>query len=288
MLHMFARYLSLGMVNRNCAHYALVTFCVSLLVSDGHTKRHGPTAILFNENDSIQTRILQQVPTEQQVAIWVLDDRVSPGPVFPGVLQRVTNGTGEEYLYTSETCKSIGEVLDSIPETSRYRQLLLAAGMRNILMNDPKVQTTLLVPVDDAFATPLESPTEYGTNMNVLIQNRPDVINSLVGASVLQGIWPSSSLTPGMKIPTSNTIDKVNPLYVEVIGRGEPSIKSQGSVSNFITSDIAACGPSVIHLVDSIVLPFSFNDGSPRDPILLTKPSDQNSNPPFRWTQLFG
>ena len=269
---------------------ALVAFCVSLLVSQGHSIRHGPAVLSFNDQSNIQSRTLQQVPTEQQIATWVVGDRVTPGPVSPDVLQRVTltNEPGEEYMYNSETCKSIGEVLDAIPETSRYRQLLLAAGMRNILMNDPKVQTTLLVPVDDAFATPLESPNEYGTNMNVLIQNRPDVINSLVGASVLQGIWPSSSLSPGIKIPTSNTIDKVNPLYVEVIGRQEPSIKSQGSVSNFIKSDIAACGPTVIHLVDSIVLPFSFNDGSPRDPILLTKPSDQNSNPPFSWTQLFG
>lgn len=179
------------------------------------------------------------------------------GPVDPGVLE------------VPEPCLTIGEVLDLIPDASIWKQVLIDAGMKIVLLNDPKVQTTLLVPINGAFFKPLEDAT-YGADISELKNARPDIINSLVGASVLKGLYPSNALAPGEILPTSNTIDKVNPLTLEVVGSPEGlRIQAQGSSAAIITQNIAACGPSVIHLIDTVLLPFRFDD-EPRDAVTGT------------------
>jgi hypothetical protein len=71
-----------------------------------------------------------------------------------------------------------------------------------------------------------------------------------------------------MQIPTSNTVDKVNPLVVSIGKDGV--IEAQGSTAQILQKDIAACGPTVIHIVDNILLPFRFDD-TPKDAVSDTQ-----------------
>jgi hypothetical protein len=89
-----------------------------------------------------------------------------------------------------------------------------------------------------------------------------------ISVAVWQGLWPSDSLGTGMQIPTSNTVDKVNPLVVSIGKDGV--IEAQGSTAQILQKDIAACGPTVIHIVDNILLPFRFDD-TPKDAVSDTQ-----------------
>lgn len=93
--------------------------------------------------------------------------------------------------------------------------------------------------------------------------------------AVWQGLWPSDSLGTGMQIPTSNTIDKVNPLPVSIAEDGV--IEAQGSTARILQSDLAACGPTIIHIVDNILFPFRFDD-SPKDAVSDTQIPLQQTN----------
>lgn len=169
----------------------------------------------------------------------------------------------------SEECMTIGEVLDAIPQASMWKELLKDAGLNNILLADPKAQATVIVPVDASFSDPINAkPMWNESTIGELIVSSPDIVNSLAGASVWKGLWPSDSLGTGMQIPTSNTVDKVNPLTIQI--KDGKIIQSQGSAARILQSDIVACGPSVIHIVDAILLPFRFDDG-PKDAVRDTQ-----------------
>lgn len=43
---------------------------------------------------------------------------------------------------------------------------------------------------------------------------------------------------------------------------GAMHVEAHGSDAAVIVSDLAACGPSVVHVVDSILLPFDWDDGA--------------------------
>lgn len=51
---------------------------------------------------------------------------------------------------------------------------------------------------------------------------------------------------------------------------GPTQLQGIGDQAYILQSDIAACGPSVIHIVDQIVLPFKFDQG-PTDAITGTQ-----------------
>lgn len=255
--------------------------------------------------NSIRLRNLRQQEKQQlgtnvyaDLPKWALNGQYEEGPVSPRSLVLDESD--------SATCLTIGQVLEMIPDASRFLQLLAYSGMRTILLDDPKIMTTLIVPQDAAFAAPIPDSNEYGANMAALIENRPDVINSLIGASVWKGLYPSSSLSrSGVKIPTSNSLGgtEAPPLEVEIMLNGsEPVIQAQGSKANIVAKDIAACGPSVIHIVDNVLLPFSFDD-QPKDRLTLDDTGggqqsnvdiqaaiaeEQIFNTGFNWRQFFG
>lgn len=240
--------------------FSVRIFSVSCLLSSLQ-----PVAGILDIDPRAQSRHLQQYASN--VPLFNGGEGYVRGPVDPGVLE------------VPEPCLTIGEVLDLIPDASIWKQVLIDAGMKIVLLNDPKVQTTLLVPKNDAFFEPLEDAT-YGADMFELINARPDIINSLVGASVLKGLYPSNALAPGEILPTSNTIDKVNPLTLEVVGSPEGlRIQAQGSSALIVTQNVAACGPSVIHLVDTVLLPFRFDD-EPRDAVTGTHTPQNGVQPP--------
>ena len=138
-----------------------------------------------------------------------------------------------------------------------------------MVLNDKKIQATLLVPINSAFTAGIDAqPLRPETTMQELIINAPDIVNPLVGYSVLRGLWPSTTFIGGATVPTANTIDKVNPLTIQA--RSQTQVRGIGNEANILQADIAACGPSVVHMIDQILLPFSFDQG-PTDAITGTQ-----------------
>ena len=107
--------------------------------------------------------------------------------------------------------------------------------------------------------------------MRELINNAPDVKLPLAGYAALAPgkLYPSSALTPGTVLSTSDTIDKVNPLTISVAsnskgggGGSKVVLNGIGNSASTVQTDIQACGPTVIHVIDQILLPFSWNEGA--------------------------
>lgn len=181
---------------------------------------------------------------------WPTSEEYLRGPLQAGSLQ------------TDGQCYSIGEVLSAVPELSLATQLLKDAGYTKTLLNDRKVMSTLVLPVNAAFWEPLDG-NEYGRNMSAVISARPDIMNSLVGSSVWKGLWTSNTFSGrGTPIPTSNKLgSEGSPMTVTAFsGRGGFHVEAQGSDASVLASDLAACGPSVIHIVNSFLLPFDWDD----------------------------
>ena len=148
------------------------------------------------------------------------------------------------------------------------------AGLENVLLNDRNARVTLLVPVNSAFDAAIDAtPLRSEHTLQELISNAPDVTMPLVGYSVLRGLWPSAALTPGTNVPTANTLDKVNPLNIQVVGPKQ--LQGIGNQATILQADIAGCGPSVVHIIDQILLPFRFDQG-PTDAILGTQVAAQS------------
>lgn len=166
---------------------------------------------------------------------------------------------------SNDSCMTIGEVLKQIGATKWY-ELLTDAGLKTVLLDPKNIQTTVLVPVDQAFYKPIDAqPLRQEKTMDELVYYAPEIAKPLAGASVLNGLWPSDSLGTSMRIATSNSIG-MEPLHVIV---GENKVlqgENGGSTANIIQKDIVACGPSIIHVIDNILLPFSFQD-APKDAI---------------------
>ncbi|PRW55961.1 barwin-like endoglucanase [Chlorella sorokiniana] len=158
------------------------------------------------------------------------------------------------------SCSTIGEVLGRIPEASNWTQLVNSAGL-NILLQSKTAQVTLLVPINSALSAELDArPLRAERNLSELVLNAPEIVNPLVGYHVLPRLWPSFTLLPGTAINTSDTIDKVNRLQVTALG--PTALQGIGSSARILQGDLAACGPSVIHVVDQVLLPFTFNQSA--------------------------
>ncbi|KAL4534572.1 hypothetical protein Ndes2526A_g05460 [Nannochloris sp. 'desiccata'] len=184
------------------------------------------------------------------------------GPVSPETLNDAAPSDGG-------SCKSLKEILSSIPQVSQWLDLLISVGYESILLTDTDAQVTLLVPVNSAFSAGIDAqPLRDEETLQQLISNAPDVRTPLAGYSVVTGLWPSSTLTSGTSLPTANTIDKVNSLNIDVLGPTQ--LQGVGDSAIILQADIAACGPSVVHIIDQILLPFRFDQG-PTDAITGTQ-----------------
>lgn len=189
-------------------------------------------------------------------------------------------------------CMTVGEVLKAIGANKWY-DILASTGVKSSILDDPKVKTTLLVPLDYTFFKTIDAkPLRNESTMDELVFYAPEIKRPLAGASILkvksadepvssrnmyiltiftsvQGLWPTDSLGTSMKIPTSNTLDKVTPLYI-IVEEDKVLQAQNGNAVKILQGDIAACGPSIIHIVDDIVLPFSF-DQKPLDAVSGTQ-----------------
>ncbi|KAH7618596.1 hypothetical protein Ndes2526B_g05507 [Nannochloris sp. 'desiccata'] len=183
------------------------------------------------------------------------------GPLNPSALSSV-------FPTPQEECKTLGEVLAAIPEASQWLDLITRVG-GNVLLNDRSTRATLLVPINSAFSAGIDAePLRPEKTMQALISNAPDIVNPLVGYSILTGLWPSATFIGGAVVPTANTVDKVNPLTIQA--QSQTQLQGIGNGATILQADIAACGPSVVHIIDQILLPFRFDQG-PTDAITGTQ-----------------
>ena len=97
------------------------------------------------------------------------------GPVDPSKLSSAA---------PSGQCKTLGEVLAAIPETSKWLDLMKSVGLENVLLNYNGAQKTLLVPVNSAFSAGINAqPLRPETTLEALIANAPDARLPLAGYS---------------------------------------------------------------------------------------------------------
>ena len=238
---------------------ALIGAAGFVVLALGNLVRAQPT--IETRSDDTEVVIGRQARTESLETLprWLTSDQYARGPVSAETLLTNKEDT---------TCYSIGEVLSAVPELSKAMELFKDAGYTKTLLNDRKVMGTVVVPVNAAFSAPLEA-NEYGANMSAIISERPDIMGSLVGASVWKGLWTSDTFSRrGTKIPTSNKLGSEGEwMIVEAfsgsgVRGGAMHVEAHGSDAAVIVSDLAACGPSVVHVVDSILLPFDWDDGA--------------------------
>lgn len=189
---------------------------------------------------------------------WYTQGPISPANILESAPTSVQSGD----------CLTIGETLLAIGATKYYR-LLQDAGLRTVILDPKDVQATLLVPVDESFFYDIDAtPLREERSIDELIYYAPELKRPLAGATILKGLWASDSFGNGMRIPTSNSLG-MNTLFAVVeelqeVGednRRKKAIAAQnGNTVKFEVLDIVTCGPSIIHVVSDVLLPFGFDD----------------------------
>jgi hypothetical protein len=189
---------------------------------------------------------------------WYTQGPISPANILESAPTSVQSGD----------CLTIGETLLAIGATKYYR-LLQDAGLRTVILDPKDVQATLLVPVDESFFYDIDAtPLREERSIDELIYYAPELKKPLAGATILKGLWASDSFGNGMRIPTSNSLG-MNKLFAVVeelqeVGednRRKKAIAAQnGNRVEIEVLDIVTCGPSIIHVVSDVLLPFGFDD----------------------------
>ena len=253
----------------------LAAICLALGVATAQVERGDYDSSSSPDVDEIELRHTRSSETLETLPRWVTSSRPAQGPREARDLD--DGAAGEE-------CFSLGEILLSVPELSRFTALIMDAGYTRTLLNDRRGQSTVVAPIDAAFEAPIvgrEYDGRYGANMSAIISERPDIMSSLVGAHVLKGLWTKDTFSSrGTWVPTSNKMgSEGSPLMMEVrSGRGEGvTFRGEGSEGSALVTDLAACGPSVVHIVDTVLLPFSWDDDA-QDRTMLDNGNDGRSS----------
>lgn len=191
---------------------------------------------------------------------WYTQGPVDPANILASVPSQFDQGS----------CLSIGDTLLEIGATMYYN-LLQDAGLKTVILDPKDVQATLLVPVDESFFYEIDaSPLREEKSIDELTYYAPELRKPLAGTSILKGLWPSDSFGNGMRIPTSNNLG-MSRLHVIVKDTVPPKVDADnrkmyelhadnGNSAEVLVKDIVTCGPSIIHVVSNVLLPFSFDD----------------------------
>lgn len=154
--------------------------------------------------------------------------------------------------FDATECEAVLQTLRGIPEVSSWVTLLTNVGL-SVMLSSTSAQATMLVPVNSALDAPVDGYADRNvTTLAGLINVAPELANPLVAYHVGKGLWPSWTLEPGTELPTSATLDKVNLLTVTAEADGV--LQGIGSSATILQPNIAACGPSVIHIIDQVGL----------------------------------
>ncbi|KAK9806176.1 hypothetical protein WJX72_004480 [[Myrmecia] bisecta] len=143
-------------------------------------------------------------------------------------------------------------------------------GLQNTL-TDPTLKLTMFAPINEAFSTPFpQGSLVASANVSDLLLATPSSRDPIIGYSIVPTAFPSSALTPGRLLNTTNTVKASQtslsganiPLQLQVIpgASGGIGLEGVGSTADVIQADVPTCGPSVIHVINAVLLPFSPND----------------------------
>jgi hypothetical protein len=242
-----------------------------LKLVEGPSASSGSTALSdIPQNIYTPPQTLPKAPAElplEGIPTLLRTEYYTQGPVNAQNIQESSP------LGNADTCMTIGETLDAIGAT-RWKKVLTDAGLKTVLLDARDAQATVLVPLDYTFFSPIDAqPLRDEKTIDELLFYAPELKKPLAGAAVLKGLWPSDSMGTGMRIPTSNSLgmNGNQPNVLHVIVEENKMLRAQNNNNDNATAavlewDIVTCGPSILHIIDTVLLPFAF-DNAPTDAI---------------------
>lgn len=123
-----------------------------------------------------------EIPTKPELPIkniprYNRTEWYTQGPVKPSNIKK-SAPSGE--------CMTVGDVLKAIGADKWY-DILADTGLKSSVLDDPKVQTTLLVPLDYTFFREIDAtPLRNESTMDELVFYAPEIQRPLAGASILK------------------------------------------------------------------------------------------------------
>merc|ERR1712003_13878 len=144
----------------------------------------------------------------------------------------------------TETEESIADVAVATPSLSILVQAVVAGGLLDAIA-DPAAELTVFAPTDEAFANLLE---DLGASSLEDIDT--DTLVEVLTYHVVPAVAFSTDLSDGQVLPTLNGAELVVDLTDGVV------IDGIGSDATVILANVDA-GNSVVHVVDTVLLPFS-------------------------------
>ncbi|KAK9916482.1 hypothetical protein WJX75_003217 [Coccomyxa subellipsoidea] len=160
-------------------------------------------------------------------------------------------------------CQNVLQILQSNPQLSTWLSILQDLGQAASLGND-RLNITMFAPLSSAFNAPIPAGSSLGNGtVGQLLNSRPALKSPVAGYHVVAGAFPSSALTPGTILPTVDVERTPGQPDRPVILNVTAPLKLQGvgSSANIVQPDLKTCGPSVVHVIDAVLLPFSPTTG---------------------------
>merc|ERR1712113_177330 len=152
---------------------------------------------------------------------------------------------------------SIAGVALTVPDLSILVEALIQAGLVGEFV-DPTSTFTVLAPTNEAFVAALAA-LSFDSLEDIPIDTLADVLKYHV---ITVGAVTSDQLTDGQVIPTLNGAELTVDLTSEP---GSVIFKGVGSDAKVVIPDVAA-GDSVVHVIDTVLLPFPLTPPSPPSP----------------------
>lgn len=127
---------------------------IAFIILGATTTVRGQTEDVEIDDENIELRHTRSSETIETLPRWPVSPRQVRGPREPRDFE-VDGG-----------CYSLGEIVSFVPELSRFGQLVKDAGYTKLLLNDRKGISTLIVPTNSAFDSPIMDRSydgRYGT-----------------------------------------------------------------------------------------------------------------------------
>ncbi|CAL8466633.1 g6169 [Coccomyxa elongata] len=160
-------------------------------------------------------------------------------------------------------CQNVLQILQSNPSLSTWLSTLQDLGQASSLGND-RLNITMFAPLNSAFNAPLPAGSTLGSGtVGQLLQSHPELKSPIAGYHVVAGAFPTSSLTPGTSLPTVD-VERTpgQPDRPVILNVTAPlTLQGVGSSAHIVQPDLKTCGPSIVHVIDGVLLPFSPSTG---------------------------
>ncbi|KAL3140408.1 hypothetical protein ABBQ38_004668 [Trebouxia sp. C0009 RCD-2024] len=203
---------------------------------------------------------LQKENTTAGVDGLVAEAVVSNFTAAPTLLTQYGPVTDLRSAAAEGECKTLWQLMQLSANLTMLVQTVKAAGLVDAF-NTSTQQLTLFAPLDIAF----QNPTAQMVSVSELLKYRPEVLSPVIGYNTLPGNYSLAGLQAGELLNTTasfaNATDGV-PLQLTVSYAGGNTAQVLGiqGVANVLQTDIPACGPSLLQLTDTVLLPFDSSE----------------------------